>query len=328
MSKLLFNEQPLVIDKKLATLIGLNEAMVLQQIHYWIEINRKADKNLQEEKYWTYNTIEEWQREFPFWSVDTVKRTLTKLRKLNILTIGNFNKLKIDRTLWYTINYDELERLCENEDKEEDAIEVQTIEIEPTKEPKALETTISAICTNEEKTIGAICTNAIRHIAPMHQGNMHRPLPEISTETSSEISIQSIGQSMSNDNIKINAKKQIDRSNKLMDEYKQTIKHCEVNHIEEEYRDAVKHAMKLLYLDIENKTRINIGDNIIPSKIVRNDLNKLNYLVIEHAINKFKDASREREIRNTVAYLKVCIYNSIHEMKLDVDSELRNKGLI
>lgn len=323
MSKLLFNEQPLVIDKKLATLIGLNEAMVLQQIHYWIEINRKADKNLQEEKYWTYNTIEEWQKEFPFWSVDTVKRTLNKLRKLNILITENFNKLKIDRTLWYTINYDELERLCGNEDKEE-----ETIEIEPTEEPKPLETPKSAFCTNEEKPISAKSTNAIVHIAPMHQCNMHRPLPEISTETSSEISIQSISQSMSNDNIKIRTKKQIYRSNKLMDEYKQTIKYCEINHMEEEYRDAVKHAIKLLYLDIENKIRINIGDNIIPSEIVRNDLNKLNYLVIEHAINKFKEASGEREIRNTVAYLKACIYNSIHEMKLDVDSELRNKGLI
>src|SRR5690554_220537 len=102
MSKLLFNEQPLVIDKELAKLIGLNEAIVLQQIHYWLEINKKADKNFKDERYWTYNSVKDWQEEFPFFSYDTVKRTLTKLREMGLLFTGNYNKLKTDRTLWYS----------------------------------------------------------------------------------------------------------------------------------------------------------------------------------------------------------------------------------
>ena len=83
-----------------------------------------------------------------------------------------------------------------------------------------------------------------------------------------------------------------------------------------------------MFLDIENNKRIKIGENIIPSEIVRNYLNRLNYLVIEHAVNKFKEASGETEIRNKVAYLKTCIYNSIHEFGIDVDSELRYRGVI
>ena len=35
MSKLLINEHPLQVLPSLATKIGLNEAIVLQQIHYW-----------------------------------------------------------------------------------------------------------------------------------------------------------------------------------------------------------------------------------------------------------------------------------------------------
>ena len=42
MSKILFDEQPIVVSRELAKLIGLNEAIVLQQVHYWLEINRKA----------------------------------------------------------------------------------------------------------------------------------------------------------------------------------------------------------------------------------------------------------------------------------------------
>ena len=78
----LFNSHPLVVDKELATILGLNEALVLQQLNYWIEINKKNKRNFHEGKYWTYNTINEWQEEFPFWSTSTVKRTFKKLRDI------------------------------------------------------------------------------------------------------------------------------------------------------------------------------------------------------------------------------------------------------
>lgn len=34
------NTQPIIIDKKLAAKIGLNEAVVLCRIHHWLESNR------------------------------------------------------------------------------------------------------------------------------------------------------------------------------------------------------------------------------------------------------------------------------------------------
>ena len=131
-----------------------------------------------------------------------------------------------------------------------------------------------------------------------------------------------------NENMEIEIEGHTDISNNQMDSYNKTIRDCELGSIDESYRNAVSHAIKLLFLDIENKNRIRIGENVIPSEMVRNDLNRLNYLVIEHAVNKFKEASGETEIRNKVAYLKTCIYNSIHEVGIDVDSELRYRGLI
>ena len=41
MSKLLINEQPLQVLPSLAEAIGLNQAIALQQVHYWLENARK-----------------------------------------------------------------------------------------------------------------------------------------------------------------------------------------------------------------------------------------------------------------------------------------------
>ena len=38
-AKWLFDEHPILIDKKLAAVIGFNEAVVLQQLNYWLHSN-------------------------------------------------------------------------------------------------------------------------------------------------------------------------------------------------------------------------------------------------------------------------------------------------
>lgn len=105
MSNLLIDDQPILVSPKLAELIGLNEAIFLQQIHYWI----KKSKHFYDGTYWVYGTHDEWQVQFPFWSVSTIRRTITSLEKLNILVAGNYNKKGFDKTKWYSINYKELE---------------------------------------------------------------------------------------------------------------------------------------------------------------------------------------------------------------------------
>lgn len=101
----LLNEYPLIILPSLAKLIGLNEAIVLQQLHYWICHNADKNRNFKDGHYWTYNSYKEWEKEFPFWSSSTIKRTFTSLEKQNLVISANYNKLKIDKTKWYTIDY-------------------------------------------------------------------------------------------------------------------------------------------------------------------------------------------------------------------------------
>ncbi len=111
-SKLLIDTYPLVIIPELAEIIGLNESIILQQIHYWLEINKKADRNFKEGYHWTFNSYESWQEQFPFWSIETIKRTITKLERFKLLITENFNRVGFDRTKWYRIDYNALESLC------------------------------------------------------------------------------------------------------------------------------------------------------------------------------------------------------------------------
>lgn len=115
MSKLLFDEQPLVVIPGLAKLIGLNEAIVLQQIHYWLENNRKAGRHFIDGHTWTYNTAREWHEQFPFWAESTVRKTLTTLRRKRLLFAEQLSPDKRDRTLYYRLNYTRLERLSKAE---------------------------------------------------------------------------------------------------------------------------------------------------------------------------------------------------------------------
>ena len=101
---LLIDEYPLLVPPSLAVEFGLNEAIVLQQIHYWLA--KKG--NFEDGRYWVYNTYEGWAKQFPFWSVSTIRRILGKLEDSGVIISGNYNKMGADRTKWYSIDYDKL----------------------------------------------------------------------------------------------------------------------------------------------------------------------------------------------------------------------------
>ncbi|MEB3057519.1 conserved phage C-terminal domain-containing protein [Bacillus pseudomycoides] len=109
MSNLLIREEPLLVLPGLASRIGLNEAIFLQQIHYWL--NRS--KHFYDERSWVYNSVAEWVKQFPFWSENTIRRIVKNLEDEQLLVIGNYNRAKFDKTKWYSINYERL-RLLES----------------------------------------------------------------------------------------------------------------------------------------------------------------------------------------------------------------------
>jgi|GEM_PF-3543812 len=141
-ASLLIPETPMVILPTLAEKIGLNEAIFIQQLHYWIS----KSNHLHEGKRWVYNSYKGWQEHFPFWSVATIKRIVASLKKKNLIEIKNFNSLKLDRTNWYTINYSH----------------------------KALQHEISRPLAQVDPATGSICTN--------QRIKLTQPIPENTTK--------------------------------------------------------------------------------------------------------------------------------------------------
>ena len=106
--KLLIDDLPLQVLPNLAKAIGLNEAIFLQQLHYWL--NRSV--HTFDGRQWVYNTASGWADQFPFWSEKTIRRTINKLKKQNLIdTTNRFNKKNYDKTNWFTINYQSMEDL-------------------------------------------------------------------------------------------------------------------------------------------------------------------------------------------------------------------------
>lgn len=112
----------LIINTDLALVLGdLNEAIVLNQLNYWIEINKKAEKNLVDGKYWVYNSYSDWRiNNFPYWSEKTIQRAFTRLENKGVVLSANYNKLAIDKTKWYTIDTEKLQELVDEFNSDED----------------------------------------------------------------------------------------------------------------------------------------------------------------------------------------------------------------
>lgn len=104
----LVDEKPVLLLPSLAQALGLNEAIIVQQLHYWLTVNKVKERNFKDGYYWTYNSIGSWQTQFPFWCGRTIERMLWKLEADGIVVTGRHNKLNLDRTKWYRLDYDKL----------------------------------------------------------------------------------------------------------------------------------------------------------------------------------------------------------------------------
>ncbi|WP_147441040.1 MULTISPECIES: conserved phage C-terminal domain-containing protein [unclassified Lactobacillus] len=124
-AKWLYSKHPIVIDTDLAVALGSNgdrEAIVLQQLNYWLHSKWAKEIN---GRMWIYNTFENWQKDnFPWLSLPTVKRIFTKLEKKGLIITGNFNKAGFDKTKWYSIDEDRLNELVSHASYQNDTTRV------------------------------------------------------------------------------------------------------------------------------------------------------------------------------------------------------------
>lgn len=93
---------------------GLNKAIFLNQLNYWIELNEQSGINFEDGYYWSYSSYPKMiERDFPYWSVDTLKRAVTSLEKYGIVISANYNSMKMDKKKWYRIDYKRLQEVID-----------------------------------------------------------------------------------------------------------------------------------------------------------------------------------------------------------------------
>jgi hypothetical protein len=110
MAALLYNEPPIAVSPTLCRLLGLPEAVFLQQLHFRLQLKRSDPKTY--EKYrvdgldWVYWTQQQLIVEIPLGrTADTHKRVIKRLRALGVLLVRQLRVAEWDRTNFYTIDY-------------------------------------------------------------------------------------------------------------------------------------------------------------------------------------------------------------------------------
>lgn len=93
-----------IFDVDVAKEYGIEIAILLENMNFWLEKNRANNTNFFDGRYWTYNSIKGFEKLFPYWGKDKIYRVLKKAEDLGLIIKGNYNKLSYDRTTWYAFS--------------------------------------------------------------------------------------------------------------------------------------------------------------------------------------------------------------------------------
>ena len=82
---------------------GVEEAIFLQNLIYWLRHNKANRKGHKDGHTWSYNTLEAFGELFPFWSVKQIRRIVASLVQQKVIIKGCYNDRAYDRTCWYAL---------------------------------------------------------------------------------------------------------------------------------------------------------------------------------------------------------------------------------
>lgn len=80
---------------------GVESAIIIKNLQFWIMKNRANNKHLYDGRTWTYNSVKAFSELFPYWTEKQIRRILEKLEENGVLMSGNYNKSAYDRTKWF-----------------------------------------------------------------------------------------------------------------------------------------------------------------------------------------------------------------------------------
>lgn len=90
-------------DVEIAAEYGINAAILLQNLDFWIAKNKANKENYIDGRYWTYNSIKAYKELFPYMSERQISIALKKLADEGLIVTGNYNNSAYNHTTWYAI---------------------------------------------------------------------------------------------------------------------------------------------------------------------------------------------------------------------------------
>ena len=83
---------------------GVDGAVMLQNIIFWVNHNRANGRNFYDGRYWTYNSINAFKLQFPFWTPRQIDRILKRLEEQGAIVTGSYNDNPWDHTKWFALS--------------------------------------------------------------------------------------------------------------------------------------------------------------------------------------------------------------------------------
>jgi hypothetical protein len=90
-------------DISIAAKFGVNVAIFLNNIQFWVHKNMANNKHFYDGKYWTYNSVKAFAVLFPYWTNKQIEKIVKDCFTHGLLEKGNYNHSTYDRTSWYTL---------------------------------------------------------------------------------------------------------------------------------------------------------------------------------------------------------------------------------
>jgi hypothetical protein len=90
-------------DPNIAQQVGVNAAVIYQNIRWWCEKNAANEKNLIDGHVWSYNSVRAFTTLFPYLTAKQVRTALETLENEGLILVANYNTDPRDRTKWYAV---------------------------------------------------------------------------------------------------------------------------------------------------------------------------------------------------------------------------------
>ena len=88
-------------DTEIAEKVGVNAAIIYQNIVFWTEKNKANEINFYDGRYWTYNSVSAWKKLFPYMGHSQIKTAIKKLENSGLIVVGNYNESAYNHTKWF-----------------------------------------------------------------------------------------------------------------------------------------------------------------------------------------------------------------------------------